>query len=250
MIGQPVRKSPLPPSVGTPNVLTRRRLLIAIAAILAFGTLVIILLMLAGGDGFGLLDGTEGNWAYLTIFAFIFGDAICALLPGETTLNTAATLAANGTLELELVMLAGALGAFAGDSAVYWIMRTWGKRLQEKLENAKENDTVASALEFLGSSAPLLLVAGRYVPGVRTVVSATLGLSRYSYRTFAFWSAIGGTLWSVYTCSLAYLVASALVGFPLASIVISGTVTTVALVMIFVVARRRRAKDHVRGEPR
>ena len=247
MIDQPVGQSPLPPTVSTPHLLTRRRLLIGLAAILAFGALVAMLLMLAEGDGFGLLDGTEGNWAYLTIFAFIFGDAICALLPGETTLNTAATLAANGTLELELVIVAGALGAIAGDSAVYWIMRKWGKRLQKKLENAKENDTVASALDFLGSSAPLLLVAGRYVPGVRTVVSATLGLSHFSYRKFALWSAVGGTFWSVYTCGLAYLVASALVGFPLASIVISGVVTTAALVVIFFVARRRRAIGHVRG---
>src|SRR6185437_4608307 len=115
------------------------------------------------------------DWAYLTVFALVFGDAICTLLPGETTLNTASTLAANGTLDLGLAMLAGALGAAGGDSAVYWIMRSWGKGLQARLEKAKENDRVASALEFLGSSAPMLLVVGRYVPGVRTVVSATLG---------------------------------------------------------------------------
>jgi hypothetical protein len=33
------------------------------------------------------------------------------VLPGETTLNAASTLASQGTLELPLVILAGALGA-------------------------------------------------------------------------------------------------------------------------------------------
>jgi hypothetical protein len=48
----------------------------------------------------------------------VFGDAICALLPGETTLNAASTLAANGELELWLVIVAGAIGAIAGDSVI------------------------------------------------------------------------------------------------------------------------------------
>ena len=86
----------------------------------------------------------------------------------------------------------------------------------------------------------LLLVAGRYVPGVRFVVNASLGLARYPYRRFLLWSAIGGTLWSVYTCCLAYLVGTALAGFPLASIVLSATITTVALAAVYLVVRRRR----------
>ena len=93
-------------------------------------------------------------------------------------------------------MLAGALGAVTGDSALYWIARSSREKIQPQLEKAKSNDKVAAALGFMGSSAPLLLVTGRYVPGLRFVVNATLGLSAYPYRRFVLWSAIGGTLWS------------------------------------------------------
>jgi membrane protein DedA with SNARE-associated domain len=218
----------------------RHRLGVAGAAVGLLVAVAAVLHVLAGSDGFSLVDTALGEWAYLGVFLLVFGDAICALLPGETTLNAASTLAAQGSLDLGLVMLAGALGAVCGDSALYWIARSSRRRIQPQLEKATRNEKVAAALEFLGSSAPMLLVAGRYVPGVRFAVNATMGLAAYPYPRFLLWSAIGGTLWSIYTCALAYAVGTVLAGFPLASIVISGAITTLALGVIFVVARRRR----------
>jgi membrane-associated protein len=209
--------------------------------VLALAAIAVLLHQLAGGDGFDLVGEATGEWAYLAVFGLVFGDAICALLPGETTLNAAATLAASGSLQLGLVILAGALGAIVGDSAVYWIARTGGRRIRPQVDRATRNARIAAALEFIGSSAPILLVAGRYVPGLRLVVNATMGFSQYPYRRFLVWSSIGGALWSAYTCGLAYVVATALAGFPLASVVISGAITTVAIAALFVVMRRRRA---------
>jgi membrane protein DedA with SNARE-associated domain len=50
--------------------------------------------------------------------------AIVPIFPGETTLNAASVLASQGTLEIELVIVAGALGAILVESALYWITRT------------------------------------------------------------------------------------------------------------------------------
>jgi membrane-associated protein len=210
------------------------------AAIAATAAIALVLHLLAHGDGFGAVTDETGDRSYLAVFALVFGDAVFPVLPGETTLNAASTLAAGGQLDLTLVMLAGALGAVVGDSALYWIARSSRKRVETQIEKAKQNAKVAYALEFMGSSAPMLIVLGRYVPGLRFVVNATMGLSEYPYRTFLVWSAIGGVAWSVYTCGLAYLVATALADFPLASIVISGAITTAAIAVIFVVVKRRR----------
>ena len=68
-----------------------------------------------------------------------------------------------------------------------------------------------------------------------------MGLTHFPYRRFLLWSSIGGAVWSVYTCVLAYFVATALSGFPLASIVISGAITTGALIVLYLVVRRRPA---------
>lgn len=226
--------------------LAKRHWIVAVSIVAVVAVAAFVLHQVSGGDGFSLVDGSLGDFSYFAIFALVFGDAICALLPGETTLNAASTLAADGQLDLVLVMVAGALGAVTGDSALYWIARLSGGKVRPQLEKAKQNQKVSAALDFLGSSARLLLVAGRYVPGLRFVVNATMGLSEYPYRRFLLWSAIGGTLWSIYTCGLAYLVGTALADFPLASVVISGAITTLALGAIFVVLRRQRRR---RTEP-
>ena len=86
-------------------------------------------------------------------------------------------------------------------------------------------------------------MAGRYVPGLRFAVNAMMGLSPIPFRRFLLWSTSGGALWSTYTCSLAYAIGTALEGYPLASVVISGAVTTIAItVFLIVIVRRRRTQ--------
>ena len=100
------------------------------------------------------------------------------IFPGETTLNTAAVLASQGGLELSPVIVAGALGAILGDSALYWIARTGPRTLKARLEAASEKDErVAKGLELLGRSAPILIACGRFVPGVRFAVNVSMGLT-------------------------------------------------------------------------
>ena len=64
-----------------------------------------------------------GYWAVLLVVA---GDGVFPLLPGETAIVAAAVLAADGSLSLPLVILAGAAGAVIGDSAAFWIGRAGG----------------------------------------------------------------------------------------------------------------------------
>jgi membrane-associated protein len=224
----------------------RHKLALAVTGVVAIGALAFLVHWAQGENSFSLIDQIAGGRAYLWTFLLIFGDAICPIFPGETTLNAASTLAAQGALDLGLVMLAGALGAIAGDSTLYWIARTSARRIEPQLEKARGNEKVAAALDLMGSSGPILIVAGRYVPGLRFVVNATMGLARYPYPRFLLWSGIGGAAWSVYTCLLAYAIGTALSGFPLASVVISGLVTTVAITVVFFVLRSRRRAARAR----
>ncbi|NIK59301.1 DedA family protein [Kribbella shirazensis] len=217
-----------------------RRIVLAVVALAVIVVVIVVLQVLSGGDGFSLIDQASGDWAYVAVFLLIFGDALCALLPGETTLNAAATLASDGVLSLGLVMLTGAAGAVAGDSALYWIARRNRERLRPRIDAAMKHPKVAAGMGFVGSSTAMLLVFGRYLPGLRFVVNATLGLAAHPYAHFVLWSAIGGTVWSVYTCGLAFLIGTALAGFPLASVIISGVVTTVAIGVVLLFARRSR----------
>ncbi len=219
--------------------------------------LVAVALLLSGVVVGRLLDGpglseriaqASEAGAYLMVFALVFADGLCALFPAETTLNTATTLAVEGTLSLRAIMVAGALGAVGGDSALYWVARLSRSRFQSRLDRALANDKVSGALDLIGSRAPVLLCCGRYVPGLRFVVNASCGISGMPYRRFLLWSAVGGTLWSVVTCTVAYVVSSALAGYPLASVMVAGGISTVAIAVIFIVLRARRGAPAVELE--
>jgi membrane protein DedA with SNARE-associated domain len=211
-----------------------------ILALLVLGVAVVVVLVSIGGnDGFAQLDPDDPARTYAFVFLFVAADAVIPIFPGETTLNAASTFAASGDLELWIVIVLGAAGAIIGDSSLYWIARKSSARITPQLERARGNRRVAAALDFLDRGAPVLLVFGRYVPGLRFVINSTMGMAEYPYRKYLPWSALGGAMWSAYTCLLAYWVGSSLTNYPLASVYISGAITTVAMATIFLVVRRR-----------
>ena len=216
-------------------------------ALLAFALLVVVLVAIVELEQIGTieLEEAEGPWPYIAVFFLIFGDAVIAVLPGETTLNTASTLAAQGVLEIGWVMVAGAAGAVLGDSTLYWLAHLARARVQSNLDALLAHDKVARTMDLIGSSAGALLVFGRYVPGGRFVVNASLGLAGHPYRDFLRWSAVGGVMWSIYICSVAYVVGTALVESPVAAIAVSAVASSIVVGVGFVVVargvRRRRS---------
>jgi membrane-associated protein len=211
-----------------------------------------IVVSLLDSDGVVGLVGTVNDEvvAYFTVFGLIFADAIVPIVPGETTLATTSVAASDGTLELALVMVAGALGATTGDSALYWISRTGPKHLKRRIEAASRKDErVASGLDLLGRSAALLIACGRFVPGVRFAVNVSMGMIEYPYRRFLLFSAIGGTAWAIYTCLLAYSVSTVFADVPLGSIVISGVITSILVGGVDWIDRRRRAGEAEAQQP-
>jgi membrane-associated protein len=230
--------------------LSRNRKLLLVAG--AVGVVVGVaatLNYISDNDGLSLIDPSNPRRSYVMVFLLVALDSVVPIFPGETTLNAAATAAAQGTLELAPIIVAGAVGAIVGDSALFWIARRSSGRVQPQLEKARSNAKVKQALELMDTSAPVLIVGGRYVPGMRFVVNATMGLSDIPYRRFLPWSVVGGVLWSLYTCLLAYKVSTTLAEFPLASVVISGVVTTAIIGIVFVVIRRRKRAVAAPAQP-
>jgi membrane protein DedA with SNARE-associated domain len=228
---------------------TSKRSLVVVGVLLVVLVgLVAVLISLDGGDGFSLIQPRD-SMSYLAVFLLVAADAVIPVFPGETTLNAASTLAAQGELELVWVIVAGALGAIVGDSTLFFLARRSAARVRPQLDRALRNDRVASAYAYLDRSAPVLLLVGRYVPGLRFVINTTMGLSDRRYRDFLPWSALGGALWSTYTCVLAYWVGSKLDEFPLASVVISGLITTTLMAAFYFAERRRTRRSTPATEP-
>lgn len=226
---------------GGPIRLPSRGVLRAVLVAASVVVVAVILHVFTDGEAFGVADATPVALSYLSIFVMIAGDAVVPILPGETTLNAASTAAAaGGDLELPLIIIAGALGAIVGDSALFFIARRNRRRVQPQIDQARSNARVMNALDYLGDNRKVLLVFARYVPGLRFVVNATFGLSDLPYLKFLPWSALGAVTWATYTCLLAYWVGSTIEDYPLASVIISGAITTALISILFLRERRRR----------
>jgi membrane protein DedA with SNARE-associated domain len=204
------------------------------------GVGVSVIVSLATPGDLNLIDRDMNEaLVYIAVAAFVFGDAIIPLLPGETVVNAAAVLASEGNLEIGWVVVAACVGAVVGDNVLYWIARTASVRFQPQIERAEADRRVQTVLRIVGERAPLFIVLGRYVPGVRFFVNASMGIRKYPYPRFLLWSTIGGVIWGTYTALLAYWVGNALSGYPIASFFISGAITTLIIVVVFWLERRR-----------
>lgn len=177
------------------------------------------------------------NRLYGWIFLFVVFDAVIPIFPSESLLNAASALAAQdgSTILLWKVTLAGVTGAIVGDSLLYWLSRTvLRSTMDNRVDQALKNPKIAQGMQVMNRNAAILIVFGRFVPGLRFMVGATMGLTRFPYRRFLLWDVIGGTLWGIYTCVFAYLVASVIDGKPLVAALVAGVVTTGFLAILYV----------------
>ncbi|MDY7106186.1 MAG: DedA family protein [Actinomycetota bacterium] len=182
------------------------------------------------------IDLDEVDNLYAIIGGFVVLDAVIPIFPSESLLTTASNLAAQSDSSIVLwrLIVAGSIGAVIGDSLLYWLARTVLRPFMSgQVERASRNEKVARSMEVLGRTAPLLIVFGRFVPGLRFMLGATMGLTRYPYPRFLGWDALGGTLWASFNCVFSYLVASIIEDQPIVSIVVSVLVTTALLGLLY-----------------
>jgi membrane-associated protein len=181
--------------------------------------------------------------SYFITFALVFGDAIVAIFPGETTLNTASVLASDGELELVLVILAGFLGAWLGDNVLYWIARSIPS-LRRQVEEAQQDERFKEVIRHINQNSSILVAACRFMPFVRWGVVAGMGAMPMPYRTFLLADTIGCAAWAIYTCLMAYWIGNTLADFPVASVAIACASSGVILGVGYLIWRRvRPAKD-------
>jgi membrane protein DedA with SNARE-associated domain len=182
------------------------------------------------------IDFDEIAHPYAIIFGFVVLDAVIPIFPSESLLTTASNLAAQPGSDIELwrLIVAGSLGAIIGDSLLYWLSRSVLRRsMSRQVAKAEENPKIARSMEVMSRTAPLLIVFGRFVPGLRFMVGATMGLTKFSYPRFLLYDSIGGILWASYTCIFSYAVATVIQDKPLISILVSVLVTTGLLALLY-----------------
>ena len=153
------------------------------------------------------LDDFSSNWWFvLIIFSIALLDSVFPVVPGETTVIAGGVAAGAGNQSLALVIFAGAFGAFLGDNLAYWIgnrfeprVRAWAERKPNRLARLD-----ASALQ-IKKRGGLLLITARFIPGGRTILTVSSGITQQPRVWFAAWVAVAGLIWATYAAGLGYL---------------------------------------------
>ena len=153
------------------------------------------------------LDEFSANWWFLLIiFAVALFDSVVPIVPGETTVIAGGMAAGAGNQTLAFVILAGAVGAFLGDNLAYTIGNRFEPRVQawaeRKSNRAARIDAAGMQIKKRGG---LLLVTARFIPGGRTILTVSSGITRQPRLWFAAWVAVAATIWATYAAGLGYL---------------------------------------------
>jgi membrane protein DedA with SNARE-associated domain len=144
-------------------------------------------------------------WAYPAIVGAVALDSILPIAPGETVVITAGVLSANGDLNIELVLAAGALGGLIGDNVSYGLGATLGRRADRRFftsERARRRSDWAR--RQLAERGPLIIVVARFIPGGRTATTFSAGTLEMPWRRFIAADAAAALVWSAYASMLGY----------------------------------------------
>jgi len=152
-----------------------------------------------------LADFSAHWWFLLIIFGVAFLDSVIPIVPGETMVIIGGVAAGQGEQSLLLVIAAGASGAFFGDNTAYFI----GSKLSGFFERRaairpKWRARLDWASQQIRLRGGMLLITARFIPGGRSVLTISSGITRQPKAWFMAWIALAAVIWATYAAGLGY----------------------------------------------
>jgi membrane protein DedA with SNARE-associated domain len=190
------------------------------------------------GGSFTVLAVCAAGYGYWAVLLVVAGDGVFPALPGETAIVAASVLAADGTLNILLVILAGAAGAVLGDSTAYWIGRAGGGPIKRGVMRFAGRDRLEAAERMVARQGPALVVVGRFLPGIRIAINLSCGAGQMAFPRFLVFDCIGAILWASQAALLGYFAGKAFADQLWVAFVVAFGVT--ALIGGFVALKERR----------
>lgn len=153
---------------------------------------------------------SHGVWVYAILFAVIFvetGVVVMPFLPGDSLLFLVGGLAATGALDISMSLGVMFAAAVLGNQTNYTIGRWIGPRVfhweNSRWFNKQGFDKAHAFYEKYGGVA---LIAGRFMPFVRTFAPFVAGVTLMTRRRFTVYDVTGAALWIASVTLLGYAI--------------------------------------------
>lgn len=153
---------------------------------------------------------------YIGVAAIIFAESgllIGFFLPGDSLLFTAGLLAAQGVMDLRVLVPLCFGAAVVGDAVGYLFGQRVGRRLFQRADSVFFHlDHLVRAERFFARHGGKAVVLARFMPVVRTFTPIVAGAGAMPYRRFVIFNVLGALLWAVGVTVAGYLLGAAVPG--------------------------------------
>jgi len=143
------------------------------------------------------LSGAQAQWFYLSLFASCLVENLFPPYPGDTVILLAGYLAGTGQILIGGGLLCSVAGSLAGGLILFALGSFRGRNLFRKerfrfLSPERLNQVTA----WFGRHGRKVILASRFLPGVRSLVAVTAGIGGVPVSVFAFFSLISILVWN------------------------------------------------------
>ena len=146
----------------------------------------------------------QHSWVmFAALFVVIFAETglvVLPLLPGDSLLFLAGTVAAASGLDVHLLVLTLFIAAVLGDSVNYAVGHYVGPKIFHRPQDSwlgrrVKPEYLERTHRFYEKYGGFTIIICRFVPIVRTFAPFLAGVSAMTYRRFLLYNVIGGALW-------------------------------------------------------
>ncbi len=154
------------------------------------------------------LAAQYGVWIYGILFLIIFcetGLVVMPLLPGDSLLFAAGSIAAIGKMNIHLMVVLLIIAAILGDAVNFMVGKFFGEKLFAN-PNSKifKQSHLQKTQQFYAKHGGKTIILARFIPIVRTFAPFVAGMGHMTYHHFLAYNVIGGVLWVTIFSYLGY----------------------------------------------
>src|SRR5688572_26743486 len=143
------------------------------------------------------------SMGYVGISLLMFLENLFPPIPSEVIMPFAGSLVAEGEFSFMGVLIAGTMGALAGALAIYYVgrwidegrARRWFERYGKFILMSEED--FDKAIHAFDNHGKVMVLVGRVLPTIRSLISLPAGLEKMNLGTFLFFTAIGTSIWNL-----------------------------------------------------
>jgi membrane-associated protein len=169
--------------------------------------------LLALDESLSALAAEHAILMFAALFLVIFAETglvVFPVLPGDSLLFVAGTVAAASGVNIHLLVLTLVVAAILGDSMNYSIGHFIGPRVlshprETRLGRWLKPEYLERTHRFYERYGGFTIIIGRFVPIVRTFAPFLAGVGQMRYRKFLSYNVIGGVAWVVLLTYSGYL---------------------------------------------